>query len=161
MDSHAESDELEISEQAIDSDLRERVANVEPSTDHGPLELWRGFLAHARRPLAYGDRFERDPDNDQLRFVLERTGSGAAVSMERRIGVVVGYDYEGTIIARCSVVIEPHEPCAELEDHFGIEAYGLTSGGVEAFIADVEACAAFAAFIQSRIVSVRAIAQYS
>jgi hypothetical protein len=153
--------ELEIDETRLGESLRDAVAGIDPSSPDAPRQIWQGFLKHARQPLAYGNRYARDPDNDQLRFEYRQGDSGVSLNVERTVGVVLDEDYEGTIMVRCRMALERNKAWSALEAHEGIEGHGPTKdGGVQQFRDDVEASPAFAAFTESRIVSFRPVAHF-
>jgi hypothetical protein len=151
---------LAIDEAAIDADLRSALGPVELTAPDAAMRIWAGFLAHASRPLDFGERFARDKDNDLLGFATEKRPTEIAVRFARRIGVVEDGEYAGTIVAACRLTVEPSsawEPIAQLVT---VDEYGVTAGGLEAYRAAVEASPAFAALALSPVTGLRAVARY-
>jgi hypothetical protein len=153
---------LEIDEAVVDADLRDRVREVDVESPGAATLIWQGFLAHVRRPLAFGERFSDDDGNDLVSFSAQRTPAGDEwnVVLKRRIGVVRDEEYEGTIVAACRTRVADGPAWEGIEDHSWVEEDGLTRRGADSFQAAVEASAAFAAWTASPLRQFRAYAAY-
>jgi hypothetical protein len=151
---------LSINEAAVDADLRAAVGTVELAADDAVVRVWTGFLDHAARPLDFGERFNGDKDNDLVAFVAEQRHGEVVVQLSRRIGVVEGEDYEGTIVASCRLVLVPTPAWETVPDRVTVDEYGITAGGLDDFRRQVEASAAFAAMTLSPVTGLKVIARF-
>ena len=130
----------------VEGDFRRQ---FEPLDDLTPHRAWQALLAQAQRPVAR-TRTMHSAD-DYVAFDVSRPNSDrVSVSLERRVARFTDpYDYEGTMVFGCYLSFEGHDT-----------AYAHVDGAddrppLKVFRAEVEISAAFHAFNDSRILSVR------
>ena len=150
---------LPIDEDAIDEDLRAAIGDVVLSAPDAAVRAWAGFIAHASRPLDFGERFDRDKDLDLLGFGAEKKQTEVSVRFKRRIGVVEDGEYEGTIVSACRLTLELTSAWESIADQVAVDEYGVTAGGLDAFRGAVEALPAFAALALSPVTGIRVAAR--
>jgi hypothetical protein len=156
---------LALDEAAIDADIRAAIAGIDVSAPGAAVRLWRAFLVHAARPLAFADRFKADKDNDAINFEIELDPPRAVyVTIARRIGVdPVADDGEvgdGTIVSGYDLTIGYNDAWASVRDRQTIVGYGVTNDGLAETQALIEESAAFAALAVSRVLKLTAGAHW-
>jgi hypothetical protein len=145
----------------IEKDLCRAVAGVELSAPDAALRIWRGFLEHAGKPIAFDA--PPHPDNDVVAFLVERPYNAQdkrIVQFERRIGVETAeLEYLGTIVAAYYLTIEADEAWKRLPADFSIGGHGASvpaeeptdAPDLDGFRRAVEASDAFAALTTARV----------
>lgn len=145
----------------LEDDLRRSVVEVDLSAPDAALRVWRGFLEHAGRPIAFDAR--PHPDNDIVSFEVERPNDAEdkrLVRFARRVGVETAeLEYLGTIVAACYLTVEAGGAWAQLPASVTIDGHGAsappeeptTEPDLDGFRQAVEASDALAASISARV----------
>jgi hypothetical protein len=145
----------------VEGDFRRQFEKLDDLTPH---RSWQALLAQAQRPVAR-TRTMHSAD-DYVAFDVSRPNSDrVSVSLERRVARFTDpYDYEGTMVFGCYLTLGADgwsgESVAPQSFEGHVTAYARVDGAddrppLKVFRAEVETSAAFHAFNDSRILSVR------